>query len=72
MMAVAVKAGAKFESGPPVTLFQARLHQSISAMDVCSYDVSADGRRFLINTKVDAPSAAPLTFILNWVSEMEK
>jgi Tol biopolymer transport system component len=71
MMAVAVKAGAKFESGTPVMLFQARLHQAISAMDVCSYDVTADGKRFLINTKVDAPSAAPLTFILNWDAEME-
>ena len=41
-------------------------------MDVVSYDVFADDQKFLINSKVDAPSAAPLSFILNWTSEMEK
>ncbi len=39
---------------------------------ISSSGVAADGQKFLINTKVDAPSAAPLSFILNWVSEMEK
>ena len=72
VMAVAVRTDIKFESGTPVTLFQTHLRQSISAMDVVSYDVSADGQKFLINSKVDAPSAAPLSFILNWTSEMEK
>jgi serine/threonine protein kinase len=72
MMAVAVKLGNSFEAGPPVVLFQTHLRQPISAQDVFSYDVTGDGQRFLINTKVDEPNAAPLSIVLNWVSEMEK
>jgi hypothetical protein len=34
--------------------------------------VTADGQRFLINTKVDEPNVAPLSLILNWTSEMER
>jgi eukaryotic-like serine/threonine-protein kinase len=72
MMAVAVKLGNSFEAGPPMALFQTHIRQPISAQDVFSYDVTADGQKFLINTKVDTPKAAPLSVILNWSSEMEK
>ncbi len=72
MMAVAVKIGNNFEAGPPVTLFQTHTRQPISYQDVFFYDVTGDGQRFLINTKVDEPNAAPLSIILNWASEMEK
>jgi Tol biopolymer transport system component len=72
MMAVPVTAGASFASGSPVALFQTHRRQPISAQDVFSYDVSGDGQRFLIATKVDEANAAPLSILLNWVSEMEK
>jgi Tol biopolymer transport system component len=72
MMAVSVKTSPSFESGTPLALFQTHLRQSISANDLISYDVSADGQRFLINTKVDEPNAAPLAVVLNWTSEIEK
>lgn len=72
MMAVPVKTGVSFEAGSPVTLFQTRMRQPISAQDFFSYDVTADGQKFLINTKVDEPNAAPLSIILNWASELEK
>jgi eukaryotic-like serine/threonine-protein kinase len=72
MMAVPVRLGTSFEAGSPVVLFQTHLRQPISAQDVFSYDVSSDGQRFLVNTKVDEPNAAPLSIILNWASEMEK
>ncbi len=72
MMAVSVKTSPNFESGTPLALFQAHLRQSISANDLVSYDVSADGLRFLINAKVDEPNAASLAVVLNWSSEMEK
>jgi eukaryotic-like serine/threonine-protein kinase len=72
MMAVAVKTGASFEAGSPVALFQTHRRQPISAQDVFSYDVSGDGQRFLIATKVDEANAAPLSVLLNWASEMEK
>jgi serine/threonine protein kinase/Tol biopolymer transport system component len=72
MMAVAVTAGASFEAGSPVALFQTHRRQSIAAQDVFSYDVSGGGQRFLIATKVDEGNAAPLSALLNWASEMEK
>src|ERR1700676_3569452 len=72
MMAVAVTAGASFEAGSPVALFPAHPRQPVSAADVFSYDVSDDGQRFLIATKVDETTAAPLSILLNWASEMEK
>ena len=72
MTAVPVGTGSNFESGPPATLFQVHRRQPVSAMDFFSYDVMADGQKFLINTKVDEPNAAPLSIILNWASEMER
>jgi eukaryotic-like serine/threonine-protein kinase len=72
MMGVAVTTGASFEAGPPVALFQTHRRQPVSTQDVFSYDVSGDGQRFLILTKVDEANAAPLSVLLNWASEMEK
>jgi Tol biopolymer transport system component len=72
MMAVAVTTGASFEGSSPVALFQTHRRQPVSSLDVFSYDVSGDGQRFLIATKVDEANAAPLSILLNWASEMEK
>jgi eukaryotic-like serine/threonine-protein kinase len=72
MMAVAVTAGARFQANSPVTLFQTHPRHPVSAQDAFSYDVSGDGQRFLIITKVDETNAAPLSILLNWASEMEK
>jgi len=72
LMAVPVKAGATFESGPPEALFQTHARLHIGVMDAFSYDVTRDGQRFLINVKIDDPSPAPLAIVLNWASEMEK
>jgi len=72
MMAVKVKTGASFEADSPVALFQTHRRQPVSAQDFFSYDVSGDGQRFLIATRVDEANAAPLSVLLNWASEMEK
>ena len=71
LMAVPVKAaaGAKssFEAGAPVTLFDA--HIAANPIDnVFEYDVTADGKRFLINTTGGAAGAAApqLTVVTNW------
>jgi eukaryotic-like serine/threonine-protein kinase len=72
MMAVTVTAGVSFEAGSPVALFQTHRRQPLSYSDVFSYDVSGDGQRFLIATKMDEANAAPLSIHLNWASEMEK
>jgi eukaryotic-like serine/threonine-protein kinase len=72
MMALAVTAGASFKADSPVALFQTHRRPPVSLPDVFSYDVSGDGQRFLILTKVDEANAAPLSVLLNWASEMEK
>jgi Tol biopolymer transport system component len=72
MMAVAVTTSASFKADSPVALFQTHRRQPVSALDLFSYDVSGDGQRFLILTKMDEANAAPLSIHLNWASEMEK
>jgi serine/threonine protein kinase/Tol biopolymer transport system component len=72
LMAADVKIGAGLEAGFPNGLFITHLRQPISAMDFYSYDVTADGQKFLVNTKVDTLSSAPLSVILNWQAEVEK
>src|SRR6266436_412234 len=72
MMAVEVTTDAGFKAGSPIELFQTHRRQAVSAQDVFSYDVSGDGKRFLILTKLDEANAAPLFVLLNWASETEK
>jgi hypothetical protein len=77
IMAVPVKAsfGAKpsFEAGAPVALFDA--HTVHWANDFAfEYDVTADGKRFLINMTggPGAASAPPLTVVTNWAAGLKK
>lgn len=72
MMAAEVTAGAGFKASAPVVLFQTKRRQPVSSFAVFSYDVSGDGKRFLIATKVDEANAAPPSVVLNWVSDLEK
>lgn len=72
LMAAEVKTGAAFEASFPTGLFVTHTRQPISAMDFFSYDVTPDGQKFLVNSKLDTPNSAPLSVILNWPSEMEK
>jgi hypothetical protein len=53
-------------------VYKTHTRQPISSMDVFSYDVTADGQRFLINTRLDDPDAAPVSIILNWASDLEQ
>jgi len=72
MMAVSVTTGASFKSGSPIALFQTQRRQPVSAFAVFSYDVRGDGQSFLIATKRDEATAAPLSVLLNWSSDIEK
>ena len=53
-------------------LFQTRRREHISATDLFSYDVSADGQRFLINTDVGELASPPLTVVLNWSASLTR
>jgi len=67
-MAVAVNGkGASFETGAVKPLFEFR---GVRAR--FSYDVSADGQRFLISTGLDQSESAPITVVLNWAAGLKK
>jgi hypothetical protein len=76
MMAVAVKAttGPRpfFEAGGPQVLFQVQLaHPPTNPL--FEYDVTADGKRFLLDTVSNGlMSAPPLTVEVNWGAGLKK
>jgi hypothetical protein len=59
--------------GAPVPLFDAHV-AAIAAPDSYQYyDVTADGKRFLVNTNNLAASASPpLTVVVNWQAGLKK
>ena len=44
----------------------------ISSQDLLSYDITPDGQRFLIATKIENTARAPLSVTLNWTSGLDK
>lgn len=72
LMAVPVRTGSKFEFQSPVPLFATRAHEPITAEEFFTYDVSADGQRFLVNTSVEQHESRPADIILNWEPKADK
>ena len=72
LMAVNVTDGPIFKVGLPESLFQVLVvrgrREAVS--DVLSWDVTPDGKRFLIDRVKTA--SAPLTVVLNWTAELRK
>ncbi len=64
LMAVPIKEGAAFESGPPTSLFK------IEAEGWNLYDVTADGSRFLVNT--GSRTNLPINVVVNWTSDLKR
>jgi hypothetical protein len=64
LTAVPVSTLGTFASGNPVPLFQFHGRAAISSTDVFSYDVSKDGKRFLVNRYVKPEKIEPLTILL--------
>jgi hypothetical protein len=63
---------ASFEAGAPQALFKTHLAQG-TANNVLEYDVTADGKRFLLVTKgVSAAPALVLTTMPNWDAGLKK
>ncbi|MBV9339295.1 MAG: serine/threonine-protein kinase [Acidobacteria bacterium] len=64
LTAVPVRAEGTFSTGTPTPLFQFHGRAAISSTDVFSYDVSKDGKRFLVNRYVKPDYVPPLTIML--------
>jgi hypothetical protein len=54
-----------FSAGAPQSLFQIHARAPISSTDLFNYDVSRDGKRFLVNQYVRPAQAPPLNIILH-------
>jgi eukaryotic-like serine/threonine-protein kinase len=69
--AVAVGPGPALDLGATTPLFQTRalFPGSIFRMN---YDVSGDGKRFLVSTPVEGAGTSPITVVMNWAAAFGK
>ena len=76
MMSVAVKTvsgpKASFEAGIPTPLFEAHMAPDIRATVGYNYDLTGDGKRFLVNRSAGTGATAPLTVVVNWNAGLKK
>jgi len=76
MMSVSIKTseGAKpsLERGNPESLFDSRIAIAVDTRAL-QYDVTPDGKRFLVNTSASTPASSvsipPLTVVVNWLQK---
>lgn len=67
MMAVDLTTNPTLKAGVPKALFQTRLPSAIGSFH---WDVSADGKRFLVATLPVDTSQASITIVTNWQSSL--
>jgi eukaryotic-like serine/threonine-protein kinase len=67
LMAVAVHPGLSLDPGTPKQLFQ--FHGASDFLGG-SYDVGADGQRFLVSALVGEQASPPLTVVINWTAAL--
>ena len=72
IMAVDVKTSPKFEAGIPRPISSPETRQQSPFSSPFRYDVTGDGKRFLLITPVLDTAAAPITVILNWQSALAR
>jgi Tol biopolymer transport system component len=65
LAAVPVRTESGIELGTPQPLFEVRLRSVLGR----AYDVSADGKRFLLNTALEDVRSASLTLVQNWTAD---
>ena len=65
LMAVPVKTSPAFEAGVPQVLFEVPIRGDTGVQ----YDVSADGKKFLVDADVTESTEAPITLVQNWLAK---
>jgi Tol biopolymer transport system component len=65
LIGVEVSRGERFSTGMPRTLFPFTGRAQISSTDLFSYDVTKDGKRFVVNRYKKAEAVSPLTVVLH-------
>ncbi len=72
MMAVEVETEPSFSLSKPEVLFEGNYAGSVEAFGSANYDVTADGRRFvMIRTEVESAPAS-IHVVLNWAEELKE
>lgn len=72
LFAVPVSAGETFETGTPARLFTTRGREPVSSTDFYTYDVTADGQRFLVNRIAKPTHPSPAYVVLDWTADLKK
>jgi Tol biopolymer transport system component len=70
LVAAPVTAGASFEVGTPVPLFQLSLANG--RYDGRRWVPSADGQKILVNTPMQGPERTRFTVVTNWATELKR
>ena len=68
LMAVDLGTTSGFEAGAPRALFETRL----KGLQGRRYDISPDGKRFLLNSMIGEVKSNPMTLVQNWAARLEK
>jgi hypothetical protein len=74
MMAVEVSTSPVFKAGIPKALFKAPIWRGGTSHNATPYDVTADGKKFLIDSVGEGGPAppAPITVVMNWTALVKK
>ncbi|MFI5182564.1 MAG: protein kinase [Thermoanaerobaculia bacterium] len=67
IMAVDIRTQPRFEADPPRALFQTRILPAVEARN--QYDVTPDGKRFIVNSHRPEDAAVPITVVVGWTPE---
>ncbi len=70
LMAVEITTEPRFAAARPHALFQTNILPLVEARN--HYDVTPDGRRFLVNSRLPEDATAPIVVVLDWPSEITK
>lgn len=69
-MSVEVRTMPEFETETPRALFQTRILPVVEARN--HYDVSADGQRFVVNSRRPEDASLPINVVVGWAPEKRK
>jgi Tol biopolymer transport system component len=67
VMSVPIRPGATLEPGLPVPLFEARARNQAGGR----FDVTADGQRFLVITRVVEREVLPIAVVVDWMAGLK-
>ncbi len=65
LVSVAVNSEGSLSTGAPTPLFQTHARATVSSSDLFTYDVTPDGKRFLVDRYVKPAQTPPLNIILH-------